>query len=210
MFPKALKVERLPINEEFPVPDLDRPHAEQFLIRIQTLPILPQFDHTAIQIGVPRLPEMYLCDGELAGRSGAAGNAFTGLVVKGDANLRCSLGLDGVSYPRIRSIYLRRQGDIADIGFRGGIEFDRALDACVVEKVKVRGIGDHFSQAGNVFLLIIAHRKRGMVHDIVDRDRQAIFAAADERVDFCLERRKSPLVLDDKLSIDIDFGGMRH
>src|SRR6266550_1825898 len=119
MFPKALKVERLPINEEFPVPDLNRPHTERFLIRITTLPILPQFHHTAIQIGVPRLPEMHRCDRELAGRSGAAGNSFTGLVEKGDANLRCSLGLDGVSDPRIRSIYLRRQGDIAYIGSWG-------------------------------------------------------------------------------------------
>src|SRR5206468_6180137 len=107
MFPKALKIERLPVNQEFPVPDGDRPHSERFLIRIETLPILPQFHHTAIQIGVPRLPEMHTFDGELAGRSGAAGNSFTGLVVKGDANLRCSLGLDAVSYPRIRSIYLR-------------------------------------------------------------------------------------------------------
>ena len=102
MFAKALKVERLPINEEFPVPDLDCPHAEGFLICITTLPILPQFHHTSIQIGVPRLPEMYRFD-EVAGCSGAAGNSFTGLVVKGDANLCCSLGLDGVSYPRIRS-----------------------------------------------------------------------------------------------------------
>src|SRR5437762_7472177 len=46
MFAKALKIERLPINEEFPVPDLNRPHTERFLIRIQTLPILPHFHHT--------------------------------------------------------------------------------------------------------------------------------------------------------------------
>src|SRR2546429_2242690 len=128
MFAKTLKVERLPIDEKFPILDSDRPHAERFLIRIQTLPLLPQFYHTDIQIGVPWLPEMYICDGELAGRCGTAGNSFTGLVVNGDANLRCSLGLDGVSYLRIRSLDLRRQGDIADIGFRGRVEFDRALN----------------------------------------------------------------------------------
>src|SRR5947209_7952680 len=104
MFPKALKIERLPVNQEFPVFDGDRPHAERFLIRIDTLPILPQFHHTGVHIGVPRLPEMYIVDGELAGRLGPAGNSFTCLVVKGDANLCCSLGLDGVSYPRIRSL----------------------------------------------------------------------------------------------------------
>src|SRR5438046_9244766 len=67
MFPKALKVERLPVNEEFPVLDRDGPHAERFLIRIQTLPMLPQFHHTRIHIGVPWLPAMYICDGVIAG-----------------------------------------------------------------------------------------------------------------------------------------------
>ena len=79
--------------------DGDCPHAERFPIRIQTLPILPQFHHTAIQIGVPRLPEMHRFDRELAGRSGTAGNSFTVLVVKGDVNLRCSFGLDGGILP---------------------------------------------------------------------------------------------------------------
>src|SRR5579884_803594 len=108
MFPKALKIEWFPVNQEFPVFDGDRAHAEWLLVGIQTLPILPQFHHTGVHIGVPWLPEMYLLDGELAGRSGPAGNSFTCLVVKGDANLCCSLGLDGVSYLRIRSLDLRR------------------------------------------------------------------------------------------------------
>src|SRR5947209_5297265 len=155
MSAKALKIKRLPIDQEFPVPDLDRPHAERFLIRIDTLPIFPQFHSTRIQIGVPGLPEMHICDGEVAGRSAAAGNSFTGLVVNGDANLSFSLGLDGVSYPRIRSLDLRRQSDIAYIGGRGGIEFDRSLDGCIVEKVKVRGIRENLPLAWNVFILII-------------------------------------------------------
>ena len=49
-----------------------------------------------------------------------------------------------------------------------------------------------------------------MVHNIVDCDGQAIFAGACERIDLGLERRKSPCVLDDKLSIEIDAGRMRH
>jgi len=140
MSAKALKIERLPINEEFPLLDGNRSHAERFLVGIETLPILPQFYNTAIQIGVQRLPEMHIFDGELSGRSSAAGDGFTCLVLNRDANLRVSLGLDAVSYPRVLSIYLRRQGNIADVGFRSGVEFDGALNACIVEKVKVRGI----------------------------------------------------------------------
>src|SRR5256714_7788935 len=129
MFPKALKIERLPINQEFPVLDRDRPHAERLLIGIETLPLLPQFHHTGVQIGVPWLPKMYICDGELAGRSGTAGNSFTCLVLNGDANLCCSLCLDGVSYLRIRSLPLPRHGDITYIGLRGCVEFDRAFNS---------------------------------------------------------------------------------
>src|SRR5260370_16339862 len=107
-------------------------------------------------------------------------------------------------------MYLRRHGDIAYIGCRGGIEFDRALDACIVEKVKVRGVLHHFYPAWNVFFCIVTRGKRAMVYNSVDRDRQEIFAGACECIDLCLERRKSPFVLCDQLPIEIDFGGMCH
>src|SRR5436305_15113266 len=110
---------------------------------------------------------MHTFDGELAGWSGASGDGFTGLILNGDVNLRLSLGLDGVAYPCICSVNLRRDGDITNIGGRGRIEFDRALDAGIVEKVKVRSIDHHFSYAGNVFFLIIPYRKRGIVNNSV-------------------------------------------
>src|SRR5262249_43986999 len=145
-----------------------------------------------------------------AGWSIAAGNGFTCLVLNGDANLCASLCIDGVSHKPIRSSSIRCNGDILDIGFRSRVEFDWALDASIVEKVKVRGISDHFSQARTVLFPILPYRKRVMIHDSVVRDRQAIFAGASARIDLCLEGRKSACVLDDQLPIEIDFGGMRH
>ncbi len=101
-----------------------------------------------------RLPEVHIFDEKLAGWSIAAGNGFTCLVLNGDVNLCVSLCIDGVSHKPIRSSDIRCNGDIVDIRFRSRVEFDRALDACIVEKVKVRGIRDHFSQARNVFFPI--------------------------------------------------------
>src|SRR5438876_1791273 len=98
-----------------------------------------------------RLPEMHIFDGELSGRTSAAGDGFTCLVLNRDANLRVSLGIDDISYPRVLSIYPRRHGIIADVGFRSCVEFDGALDACIVEKVKFRGLRHDFSPAWNVF-----------------------------------------------------------
>ena len=66
MSAKSLKIERLPVNQEFSVLDGDRPHAERLLVGIDTLPMLPQFYDTGIQIGVQRLPEMHPFDGELS------------------------------------------------------------------------------------------------------------------------------------------------
>src|SRR5437867_2400758 len=156
--PKSLKIERLPVDQEFSILDGDRPHAERLLVGIETLPLLPQFHDAGIQIGVQRLPEMHLFDRKLTSRSSALGDGFTFLILNGDVNLRFSLGLDAVSYPRIGSIDVRRNGDIACMSGRGGIEFDRALDACIVEKVKVGGIGHRLCTAWNFFLLIITRR----------------------------------------------------
>src|SRR6266566_9896618 len=50
MFPKALKIERLPIDEKLPVLDSHSSHAERLLVGIETLPVLPQFYHTGIHI----------------------------------------------------------------------------------------------------------------------------------------------------------------
>ncbi len=115
MSAKALKIEWLPIKQKFSILDCYRSHAKRFLIRIDTLPIMPQFHDTGIQIGVQRLPEMHPCDGELTSRSGTPGDGFACLILNGDANLLRSLGLDAVSYLCIRSLYLRSNGDIAYI-----------------------------------------------------------------------------------------------
>src|SRR5437588_3272385 len=69
MSPKSLEIERLPVNQEFPVLDRHSPNAERLLVCIDTLPMLPQFYHTGIQVGVQRLPEMHTCDGELTTQS---------------------------------------------------------------------------------------------------------------------------------------------
>src|SRR5258708_20902446 len=111
---------------------------------------------------------MHIFDEKLAGWSIAAGNGFTCLVLNGDVNLRVSLCIDGVSHKPTRSSDIRCNGDIVDVGFRSRVEFDRALDAYIVEKVKVRGFRDHFYQARNVLLPILLYRLRAIIYGIID------------------------------------------
>src|SRR5207247_9122206 len=105
--PKSLKIERLPVDQEFSILDGDRPHAERLLVGIETLPLLPQFHDAGIQIGVQRLPEMHLLDRKLTSRSSAIADGLTFLLLNGGVNLRLSLGLDDFSYQSIGSIAVR-------------------------------------------------------------------------------------------------------
>src|SRR5581483_12270358 len=195
VFPKALKIKGLLINQKFSLSNLNRPHPERLLVSIQMLPVPPQLDHTGIQIGVSRLPEVHRFDGELTNSPATTGNDFIGFVLNGDVNLSISLKLDAVDDLGGRSLYLSGDGDITDIGGGGGIELDRALDARVVEKVKVGDIPLHAPSAWNVIFSIHARWQRGMIHNVVDRDRQAIFAGACKGIDLGLKRGKAPFVL---------------
>src|SRR5579875_3338363 len=159
-----------------------------------------------------RLPQMHAVNDKVTGRAATSGDGCACLVLNGDTKFHVILSLGGntVINQSICSIDSGCDGDIAYIGFRSGIEFYRALDACIVEKIKVRGICDHFSYACHVLFLILTYRKGSMIDDVVDRDGQAIFARVCECVDFRLERRKSPFVFDDKLPVEIHSGDMRH
>src|SRR5579875_2019555 len=155
---------------------------------------------------------MHSVDDEVASRAATSGDGGARLVLKGDTKFHVirSPGDNAVINQSIRSVDSGCDGDIAYIGLRGGIEFHRALDTCIVEKIKVRGICDHFSHACHVLFLILAYWQGSMIDDIVDRDGQAIFARVCECVDFCLKRRESSFVFDDKLSVEIYSSDMRH
>src|SRR5579859_950619 len=141
VFPEALEIERLPIDEKAPVLHRDRAKTERLRVGISTLPIVPQLNRTRIQVGVKRLPEVHACDGELAGWPGACGDNRIGLVADKDADLRIALGLDGVVEESVRSGNIYRDRDITHIRAGSRVELDRALDARVVEEVKVWRIG---------------------------------------------------------------------
>jgi hypothetical protein len=50
--PKAIMIEWLPFDEEFPILDGDRPYAERLLLSIDMLIILHQFYHAGMRIGM--------------------------------------------------------------------------------------------------------------------------------------------------------------
>ena len=90
------------------------------------------------------------------------------------------------------------------------IELDWTLDARIVEEVEVRRIGYHVALAWNLFFSIHSHGQGGVVHDIVDGNRQPILASPGERIEFHLKRCKSAFVFNGKLPIEIDLGFVCH
>ena len=135
---------------------------------------------------------------------------------------RAAGGFDRVLH---RAVHGGHHGHILDILFGGGIEPHRAVDARIVEKVKVGAVlgcggalgGFHAGDARVVrakegqLSILVAHRQGAVVHPVVTGDgQQHRLAGAQQGGDVCFKGGKAALVLRNKLAVQPYLCGVGH
>ena len=165
---------------------------------------------------------MHLRDGQGAFCALCLCNGAAVRVQHGDSHRCGSHGLDAVIHPAIR---VRHYGHILDVLLRGGVEHHRAVDAGVVEEVKVRAVlgcggalgGFHTGDARIVrakesqLSVLVAHGQGAVVHPVVaGYGQQRGLAGVQQGGDVCFKGGKAALVLRNELAVQPDFGRVGH
>ena len=216
---ETLEIKRLAIQKNLCALYFNTAHTKGLVVDIR-----PAGDVQGVQVGCAGsgLPKMHLRDGDRAFCTLGACNGVAVSIQHGDSHRCGAHGLDAVIHPAIR---VRHYGHILDILFRGGVEHHRAVDARIVEEIKVRavlGCGGALGSfhTGNARIvrakegqlsLLIAHRQGAVVHPVVTGyGQQHGLAGAQQGSNICFKGRKAALVLCDELAVQPDFCGVGH
>ena len=216
---KALEVKRLSVQKHLCAPHLNAAHAKGLIVDIR-----PAGDVQGVQVGRAGsgLPEMHLRDGDRAFCTFGACNGVAVSVQHRDMDRRAAGGFDRVLH---RAVHGGHHGHILDILFGGGIEPHRAVDARIVEKVKVRAVlgcggalgGFHAGDARVVrakkgqLSILVAHRQGAVVYPVVAGDgQQHRLAGVQQGGDVCFKGGKAALVLCNELAVQPDLCGVGH
>ena len=216
---KALEVKRLAVQKHLCAPHLNAAHAKGLVVDVR-----PAGDVQGVQVGCAGsgLPEMHLRDGDRAFCTLGACNGVAVRIQHRDMDKRATGGFDRVLH---RAVHGGHYGHILDILFWGGVEHHRAVDARIVEKVKVRAVlrcggalgGFHAGDARVVrakegqLSVLVAHRQGAVVHPVVAGDGQQRSLAGMQQVgDIRFKGRKAALVLRNELAVQPDFCGVGH
>ena len=169
-----------------------------------------------------RLPELHFRDGQGAFGALGACNSLAVSLQHSDSHRCGAHGPDAVIHPAIR---VRHYGHIFNIVFWCGIEPHRAVDAGIVEEIKVGavlGCGNALCSfyAGDARIvrakegqlsLLIAHRQGAVVHPVVTGyGQQHGLAGAQQVGDIRFKGRKAALMLRNELAVQPDFCGVGH
>ena len=216
---KALEIERLAVQKHLCAPHLNAAHAKGLVVDV-----CPAGDVQGVQVGRAGsgLPEMHLRDGDRAFCALGACNGVAVRIQHSDMDRRAAGGFDRVLH---RAVHGGHYGHILDILFWGGVEHHRAVDARIVEKVKVRavlGCGGALCSlhAGDARIVrakegqlsfFVAHRQGAVVHPVVaGHGQQRGLAGTQQGGNICFKGGKAALVLRNELAVQPDLCGVGH
>ena len=131
---KALEIERLAVQKHLCAPHLNAAHTKGLVVDI-----CPAGGMQGVQVGRAGsgLPEMHFRDGDRAFCTLGACNGVAVSIQHRDTDRRAAGGFYRVLH---RAVHGGHYGHILDVLFRGGVEHHRAMDARIVEKVKVGAV----------------------------------------------------------------------
>ena len=216
---KALEVKGLAVQQDLRTPHLDAAHTEGLVIDIR-----PAGDVQGVQVGCAglRLPELHLRDGQGARCALGACNSLAVSLQHSDSHRCGAHGLDAVIHPAIR---VRHYSHILDILFRGGVEHHRAVDARIVEEIKVGAVLGCGGALGSLhtgdarvvrakegqLAVLVAHRQSAVVHPVVaGHGEQSRFAGVQQCGDIGFKGGKAALVLRNELTVQPDLCRVGH
>ena len=165
---------------------------------------------------------MHFRDGDRAFCTLGACNGVAVRIQHRDMDRRAAGGFDRILH---RAVHGGHYGHILDILFWGGVEHHRAVDARIVEEIKVRAVlgcggalgGFHAGDARVVrakegqLSVLVAHRQGAVVHPVVAGDgQQRGLAGMQQGGNICFKGGKAALVLCDKLAVQPDLCGVGH
>ena len=216
---ETFKIERLVVQKHLCAPHLNAAHAKGLVVDV-----CPAGDVQGVQVGRTGsgLPEMHLRDGDRAFCTLGACNGIAVRIQHRDMDRRAAGGFDRILH---RAVHGGHYGHILDILFLGGIEPHWAVDARIVEEIKVRAIlrcggalsGFHAGDARVVrakegrLSVLVAHRQGAVVYPVVAGDgQQRGLAGAQQGGNICFKGGKAALVLCNELAVQPDFCGVGH
>ena len=216
---KALEIERLAVQKHLCTPHLDAAHAKGLVVDVR-----PAGDVQGVQVGRAGsgFPELHLRDGQGARCALGACNSLAVSLQHSDSHRCGAHGPDAVIHPAIR---VRHYGHIFNIVFWCGIEPHRAVDAGIVEEIKVGavlGCGNALCSfyAGDTRVVrakegqlafLVAHRQSAVVHPVVaGHGEQSRFAGVQQCGDIGFKRGEAALVLRNELTVQPDLCRVGH
>ena len=219
VFAKALEVERLAVQKHLCTPRLNAAHTKGLVVDVR-----PAGDVQSVQVGRTGsgLPEVHFRDGQDAFRALCLCHGLPCCVLYCNGHRCAAGGFDCIPH---RAVHGRHHGHILDVLFGGGVEHHRAVDAGIVEEIKVGavlGCGGAFCSlhTGNARIVrakkgqlpvLIAHRQGAVVHPVVaGYGQQRGLAGVQQVGDVRFKGRKAALVLCNEPAVQPDFGGVGH
>ena len=216
---KALEIERFSVQKHLCAPHLNAAHAKGLVVDIR-----PAGDVQGVQVGRAGsgLPEMHFRDGDRAFCALGACNGVAVRIQHRDLDRRAAGGFDRVLH---RAVHGGHYGHILDILFWGGVEHHRAVDARIVEEIKVRAVlgcggalgGFHAGDARVVrakegqLSVLVAHRQGAVVYPVVAGEgQQCSLAGMQQGGNICFKGGKAALVLCNELAVQPDLCGVSH
>ena len=216
---EALEIKGLAVQQDLRAPHLDAAHTEGLVIDIR-----PAGDVQGIKIGHAglRLPELHFRDGQGTFCALCLCHGVAVRVQHRDMDRRTAGGFDRVLHC---SVHGRHYGHIFNIVFWCGIEPHRAVDADIVEEIKVGAVlggGNALCSfyAGDARIVrakegqlavLVAHRQSAVVHPVVaGHGEQSRFAGVQQRGDIGFKRGEAALVLRNELTVQPDLCRVGH
>ena len=216
---KALEIERLAVQKHLCAPHLNAAHTKGLVVDI-----CPAGGMQGVQVGRAGsgLPEMHFRDGDRTFCTLGACNGVAVSIQHRDTDRRAAGGFYRVLH---RAVHGGHYGHILDVLFRGGVEHHRAMDARIVEKVKVGAVLGCGGTLGSLHTgdtrvvrakegqlpVLVAHRQGAVVHPVVTGyGQQCGLAGLQQSGDVRFKGGKAALVLCNELAVQPDLGRVGH
>ena len=216
---ETFKIERLAVQQHLRALYFNTAHTKGLVVDV-----CPAGDVQGVQVGCAglRLPEMHLRDGQ---------GAFCALClcyglpccIPHRNGHRCAAG--GFYRVLHHAVHGGHYGHILDVLFGGGVEHHRAVDAGIVEEIKVGAVlgcggalcslhtwNARIVRAKECQLpVLVAHGQGAVVYPVVTGyGQQRGLAGAQQGSNICFKGGKAALVLCDELAVQPDFCGVGH
>ena len=216
---KAFEIKRFAVQKHLCALYFNTAHTEGLVVDIR-----PTGDVQGVQVGRAglRLPEMHLRDGQGARCALGACYGVAVSVQRCNMDRRTAGGFDRVLH---RAVHGGHYGHILDVLFGGGVEHHRAVDAGIIEKVKVGAVLGCGGALGSFHTgdacivrakesqlpILVAHRQGAVVHPVVTGDgQQCRLAGAQQVGNVRFKGGKAALVLRNELAVQPDVCGVGH